>query len=182
MERVEGAVEGLEYERHRVGRGRAGRPAPTVHIYHFLVAGQPVELRHGDALPINDGDEVTVAARPRRGVYRAYAWDNHTWGARLVEPRGMSAAMRGWLPAIPAGVLLLPAFGLWHDDAGLPARAASVCAALVAAGFGIWAVRGFIEYVRYRRAARLLDAGSTDRPRSGGIGTGETRESVDPER
>lgn len=157
MERVEGTVEELEYQRHQVGRGRAGRPAPTVHIYRFVVAGHTVELRHGAALPLNDGDEVAVAARPRAGVYRAYAWANHTWGARLVEPRGMAAAMRGWLPAIPAGLLLIPAFGLWHDGAGLPARAASVAAALAAAAFGIWAVRGFIEYARYRRAARLLD-------------------------
>lgn len=158
MERVQGTVEGLEYERHQVGRGRAGRPAPTVHIYRFLVGAYTVELRHGAALPLNDGDEVTVAARPRGGVYRAYAWDNHTWGARLVEPRGMAAAMRGWLPAIPAGLLLMPAFVFWHDGAGLPARAASLAAALAAAAFGIWAVRGFIEYARYRQAARLLDA------------------------
>ncbi len=158
MERFEGRVEGLGYERRQIGRGRAGRPAPTIHIYRFLIAGRTVELRHGAALPLNDGDEVTVAARPRGGVYRAYAWDNHTWGARLVEPRGMAAAMRGWLPAIPAGLLLIPAFGLWHDGAGLTARAASVAAAVAAAILGIWAVRGFMEYARYRRAARLLDA------------------------
>ncbi len=158
MERLEGTVEGLAYDRHRVGRGRAGRPAPTVHIYRFLVAGQAVELRHGDALPLNDGDMVTVVARPRGGAYRAYAWDNHTWGARLVEPRGMAPAMRGWLPAIPAGVLLIPAFGLWHDGAGLLALAVSVAAGLASAAFGVWAVRGFVEYARYRRAARLLDA------------------------
>ncbi|WP_067564077.1 hypothetical protein [Halofilum ochraceum] len=158
MERVQGTVERLEYQRHQVGRGRAGRPAPTVHIYRFRVAGNTVELRHGAALPLNEGDQVTVAGRSRAGVYRAYAWDNHTWGARLVEPRGMAAAMRGWFPAIPAAVLLIPALGLWHEGAGLSARAASVTAAVAAAAFGIWAVRGFIEYARYRRAARLLDA------------------------
>ena len=160
MERVEGTVERLEYQRHQVGHGRAGRPAATVHIYRFRVAGKTVELRHGAALPLNEGDEVTVAGRSRGGVYRAYAWDNHTWGARLVEPRGMAPAMRGWLPAIPAAILLIPAFGFWHDGAGVLARAASLLAALAAAGFGLWAVRGFMEYARYRRAARLLDAAS----------------------
>lgn len=158
MERVEGMVTGLVHDRHEVGRGRAGRSAPAIHIYRFVVAGRPVELRHGAALPINDGDEVTVAIRPQGDVYRAYAWDNHTWGARLVEPRGTASAMRGWLPAIPAGLLLIPAFGLWHEGAGLFSRAASVSAAVAVAVLGTWAVRGFIEYARYRRAARLLDA------------------------
>jgi len=157
MERIEGSVERLEYERRQVGRGRAGQSVPTIHIYRFVVAGRTVELRHGAALPLNEGDEVIVIARPSDGVYRVYAWDNHTWGARLVEPRGVAAAMRGWLPAIPAGLLLIPAFGLWHAGAGLLARSVSVTAALAAAAFGIWAVRGFIEYARYRRAARVLD-------------------------
>lgn len=158
MERLEGTVTRLEYARYPIGRGRAGRPAPMVHIYRFVVAGRTVELRHGDALPLNEGDDVAVVTRARNGVHRAYAWVNRTWGAHLVEPRGLAAAMRGWLPAIPGGVLLIPALGLWYDGAGLLARAASVCAALGAVGFGLWAVRGFIEYARYRRAARLLDA------------------------
>lgn len=158
MERLEGTVSGLRYERHMIGRGRTGRPAPMVHIYRFAVAGRTVELRHGAALPLNDGDEVTVVARVRGGVHRAYAWANHTWGARLVEPRGLAAAMRGWLPAIPAGLLLITASGLWRDGAGPLARITSVCAALAAVGLSIWAVRGCIEYACYRRAARLLDA------------------------
>ena len=158
MERVEGTVTGLRYERHQIGRGRPDGPAPTVHIYRFVIADRTVELRHGAALPLNDGDRVTVVARARGGIHRAYAWANHTWGARLIEPRGVAAAMRGWLPAIPAAVLLVPALTLWRDGAGLSARVIATVAALAAAGLGIWAARGFIEYARYRRAARLLDA------------------------
>lgn len=157
MERLEGTVTGLRYERHPIGRGRPGRPAPVIHIYRFSIAERTVELRHGTALPLNDGDHVTAVARPRGGIYRAYAWANHTWGARLVEPRGLAAAMRGWLPAIPGGLLLIPPLALWHDAAGPLARAVSICSALGAAAFGLWAARGFVEYARYRRAARLLD-------------------------
>lgn len=158
MVRLEGTVTGLQYERHPIGRGRPGRPAPTIHIYRFAIADRTVELRHGAALPLNDGDRISVVARPRGGIHRAYAWANHTWGARLVEPPGLAAAMRGWLPAVPGGILLIPAFVLWHDAAGVLPRAGSVCAALGAAAFGVWSARGFMEYARYRRAARMLDA------------------------
>ena len=148
---------GLAYERHEIGRGRAGRPPPVIHIYRFELTGRMVELRHGSALPLNEGDTVTVVCRPRGGVVRAYAWVNHTWGASLVEPPGIAAAMRGWLPAIPAMLAFLLAFLLWGEGAGLPARIGAIGAAFVGAGLAIWSLRGFIEYARYRRAARMLE-------------------------
>ncbi|MDZ7787227.1 MAG: hypothetical protein U5K73_03555 [Halofilum sp. (in: g-proteobacteria)] len=157
MERLEGSVTGLAYERHEIGRGRAGRPPPVIHIYRFALAGRTVELRHGSALPLNEGDTVTVVCRARGGVARAYAWVNHTWGASLVEPSGIAAAMRGWLPAIPAMLAFVLAFFLWGEGAGLPARIGAIVAVLAGAGLSLWSVRGFIEYARYRRAARMLE-------------------------
>lgn len=156
MERLEGSVAGLEYERHEIGRGRAGRPPPVIHIYRFALAGRAVELRHGSALPLNEGDAVTVVCRTRGGVARAYAWVNHTWGASLVEPSGIAAAMRGWLPAIPAILSIVLASFLWGE--GLPARIGAIVAVLAGAALSLWSVRGFLEYARYRRAARMLES------------------------
>lgn len=157
MERLEGTVTALTYTRHPIGRGRPGRPVPVVHIYRFVLSDRTVEVRHGAALPLNDGDTVTAVCRVRGGIHRAYAWANRTWGARLVEPRGMAAAMRGWLPMLPAGLFYGLAAALWSNTDGPLARTGTAFLAVVATGLALLAARGFIEYARYRRAARLLD-------------------------
>lgn len=156
MRRLQGPVSGLEHRRHDLGRGRSGRSPSAVHIYCFDVAGERVELRHGAALPLNEGDEVVAVCGGRRCPQRIYAWANRTWGATLVEPPGIAAAMRGWLPAIPAVALLALALGLSATGAGAVPLAIAGLSGLSGLALALLALRGFIEYARYRRAAALL--------------------------
>ncbi len=164
MEHLRGRVDGLEHERRVVGRPRAGRPAAAVHFYRFELDGRRLELRHGAALPLNDGDEVEAVCGGRRSPLRVYAWRNHTWGATLVEPPGIAAAMRGWLPAIPAVVLMLAARALADAAGGHAMLVTAALAGVAGIASALLAVRGCAEYARYRRAARRLEG---RRPASG---------------
>lgn len=156
MERLQGRVTGLHHERRVVGRPRDGRPAAAVHVYRFELEGRRLELRHGAALPINDGDDVVAVRGGWRSPARVYAWHNRTRGATLVEPAGPAAAMRGWLPTLPAAVLIALTVLLAGEGATAAGLVGAGLAALGAGAFALLGLRGFVEYARYRLAARLL--------------------------
>lgn len=156
MQRLEGPVSDLEHERHVLRPARDRLPESALHVYRFTVDGVAVELRHRAAVPLNEGDRVAVACAGGAPA-RVYAFANRTWGATLVEPPGVTAAMRGWLPALLAAIAVVAAVaGL--GATGWAARAGGVLAAAAALLLLRSAVRGFREYTRYRRAARALEA------------------------
>ncbi|MHB8623885.1 MAG: hypothetical protein ACYC9J_13910 [Sulfuricaulis sp.] len=74
MKTLRGKVSGI---RHTVNVSGSQGAVTTTHLAIFDLNGKPVQLE-GDAVAINDNDEIEVAGDDRGGIFRALAYRNHT--------------------------------------------------------------------------------------------------------
>ncbi|MDW6016794.1 hypothetical protein SBW85_03295 [Vibrio plantisponsor] len=52
----------------------------SIYTYHFRVANQPVSYTSHQSLVLDDGDFVTVAGKTKSGMFKVYAYNNHSAG------------------------------------------------------------------------------------------------------
>jgi|APSaa5957512535_1039671.scaffolds.fasta_scaffold04481_2 hypothetical protein len=62
------------------GSGEARERQATVYKTIFEVDGKPVELTLGDMPVINEGDEIIVAGKNKKGLLKSYSYKNITKG------------------------------------------------------------------------------------------------------
>jgi len=86
MEVVKGFASNIRFS---TSVGGTKEQTSTSHVAVFEISAHPVELTLSESIFINNGDEVVVAGKLKRGLLRGMAYYNKTKGVKGKGPSGI---------------------------------------------------------------------------------------------
>ena len=106
METIRGTVSSIRHSTEVSGNDNT---VSTTQVAVFDLSGQPVELKLTESIVLNNGDEVIVAGKRKRGLFRGLAYRNKT---RRVDGKGPVLVYR-IIGIVFCVLIVLSPVGIW---------------------------------------------------------------------